>query len=160
MTDKQIYQKEYYERNKEKKRKYYLDNKDKIRKKSADWMRNNKAKRNKIMARYNKKRRELDLVFKVKTNMRTRLYKFFKSKSLKKNKRTEELLKASYEEVMNHLKNLFTEGMTWDNYGEWHVDHIIPLASAKNIEESISLCNYKNLQPLWAIDNLLKSAKI
>ena len=50
--------------------------------------------------------------------------------------------------------------MTWDNYGTWHIDHMIPLISAKNIDELEALFHYKNLQPLWAVDNLKKGAKI
>lgn len=50
--------------------------------------------------------------------------------------------------------------MNWDNYGKWHIDHIIPLASAKTEEEMCNLFHYKNLQPLWASDNFRKSDKI
>jgi hypothetical protein len=50
--------------------------------------------------------------------------------------------------------------MTWDNYGEWHIDHIIPLSSAKTESELIDLFNYKNTQPLWAKDNLSKGNRL
>ena len=50
--------------------------------------------------------------------------------------------------------------MNWNNQGEWHIDHIIPLASASTEEELLKLCHYRNLQPLWAKDNLEKQAKI
>jgi len=50
--------------------------------------------------------------------------------------------------------------MNWENYGKWHIDHIIPLASAKNKEEMENLFHYSNLQPLWASDNFKKSDKI
>jgi hypothetical protein len=50
--------------------------------------------------------------------------------------------------------------MSWDNYGKWHIDHIIPLSSANNEDEVYKLCHHTNLQPLWAEDNLKKSNKI
>ena len=50
--------------------------------------------------------------------------------------------------------------MTLENHGEWHIDHIMPLASAKTKEDVIRLNNYINLQPLWAEDNLRKGTKI
>jgi hypothetical protein len=50
--------------------------------------------------------------------------------------------------------------MSWDNHGEWHIDHIIPLSSAKNENDVYTLCHYTNLQPLWAEENLRKSNKI
>jgi hypothetical protein len=50
--------------------------------------------------------------------------------------------------------------MTWDNRSEWHLDHIIPLSSAKTEEELYKLCHYTNLQPLWAVENMKKGNKI
>jgi hypothetical protein len=50
--------------------------------------------------------------------------------------------------------------MSWSNHGKWHIDHIIPLSSAKSKEELVKLCHYTNLQPLWALDNLGKANKI
>jgi len=57
--------------------------------------------------------------------------------------------------------SLFLENMSWDNYGNWHIDHIIPISSfnLENVEEQKICFNYKNTQPLWAIDNLKKSNK-
>lgn len=64
--------------------------------------------------------------------------------------------------MRNYLENKFIDGMTWDNKGfyGWHIDHIIPLSSAKTEEEIYKLCHYSNLQPLWAEDNMKKGDKI
>jgi hypothetical protein len=52
--------------------------------------------------------------------------------------------------------------MSWDNYGfrGWHIDHIVPLSSAKTKDEAVSLNHYTNLQPLWGVDNMKKGKKI
>ena len=65
-------------------------------------------------------------------------------------------------QLKDHLEKQFTSGMNWNNntlHG-WHVDHIIPLSSAKTLDDVERLCHYTNLQPLWAKDNILKSDKI
>lgn len=66
------------------------------------------------------------------------------------------------EELKDHIEKQFVTGMTWENQGHdgWHLDHIIPLDSAKTEEELYKLCHYTNLQPLWAKDNLAKSNKL
>jgi len=68
--------------------------------------------------------------------------------------------KQSYERVCTvcktYLEKKFVSGMTWENHGDWHIDHVIPLASAINEQEMLKLCHYTNLQPLWAKDNLSK----
>ena len=67
-------------------------------------------------------------------------------------------LGCSIPELRKHLESKFQEGMSWENYGKWHIDHIKPLSSFDLTDYSdVSLaCNYKNLQPLWAEDNLKK----
>ena len=56
------------------------------------------------------------------------------------------------------LEARFTPGMTWDNYGEWHIDHVRPLASfdLTDVEQCKAACHYSNLQPLRARDNMAK----
>lgn len=54
------------------------------------------------------------------------------------------------------MADRFTDGMSWDRYGQWEVDHIVPLSSAGSLEDLIRLCHYCNLQPLWKRDNLIK----
>jgi hypothetical protein len=93
--------------------------------------------------------------------MNSRLRVFLKSKNLTKKNKTFEVIGCTPKELKEHLENQFTDGMSWDKMGkEIHIDHIIPLSSAKTEEEIYKLCHYKNLQPLWAIDNMKKGDKI
>lgn len=59
-----------------------------------------------------------------------------------------------------YIESLFLDGMSWDNHGEWHFDHIVPLSSAKTEDELLLLNKYTNIQPLWAKDNLAKGKRI
>ena len=81
---------------------------------------------------------------------------FLKSSNIITNKKTSELLGCSYDEFKKHLELQFKTGMNWSNHGEWHIDHIKPLYLGKTELELTQLCNYKNLQPLWAKENLIK----
>ena len=69
---------------------------------------------------------------------------------------------CSRDELCDHLESMFAEGMSWDNMGEWHIDHIKPLSSFDVLDESdrAKANNFSNLQPLWAIDNLKKYNKM
>lgn len=66
-------------------------------------------------------------------------------------------------QLKSHLEGLFVEGMTWDNYGEWHIDHVRPVASfdfTKDLLSTVRACwALSNLQPLWALDNIRKGKK-
>ena len=67
-------------------------------------------------------------------------------------------LGCSIPEFKAHIEKQFTEGMSWDNHGEWHLDHIKSLASfdLSNADEAKAACHYTNYQPLWALDNQRK----
>jgi hypothetical protein len=79
----------------------------------------------------------------------------------KKHGNTMELTGCSKEHLISHIESMFVNGMSWDNYGEWHIDHIKPCASfdLTNIEQQKLCFNWTNLQPLWASDNIRKGAK-
>ena len=72
-----------------------------------------------------------------------------------------ELIGCTKDELKIHLSNQFVEEMSFDNYGEWEIDHIKPISSYNldNMEEFKECFNYKNLQPLWAKENKIKYNK-
>jgi hypothetical protein len=83
--------------------------------------------------------------------------------SLKSNKElsSKEYLGCNIDEFKNHIEKTFEEGMNWDNYGEWHIDHIIPIkykedGKIADLEEVIKRLHYTNTQSLWASDNIAK----
>lgn len=170
--------------------KYYRENKDRIQKVNkayADVNKNNKAVKakdyynknrevlladkkhynrvNKSAIRERRKYRELvrrkeDPIFVVTNRIRTRIKRAFREAGYKKNSATENMIGCSWAQLKQHIENQFLEGMNWGNRNLWHIDHIIPLASAKSIDELVRLNHYKNLRPLWAFDNLSKGAKM
>lgn len=79
-----------------------------------------------------------------------------------KSTKTETLIGMTFKELKVYLETRFTEGMTWENYGQWHIDHILPISrfDLTNLEEQKKAFHYTNLQPLWAKDNLKKHAKV
>lgn len=72
------------------------------------------------------------------------------------------LLGCTVEELRAHLEKQFTSGMTWDNYGEWHVDHIKPVTKFNLVDpaEQLLCFHFSNLQPLWAKDNIRKGNRL
>lgn len=109
---------------------------------------------------YQRERRKNDLIYRLKGAARCRIADALRRKRFCKSKRTEALIGCTVHEMKGHLESLFVDGMSWENFGEWQIDHIIPLASAATLEEIEQLCHYTNLQPLWASENARKSNKI
>lgn len=96
--------------------------------------------------------------FKIK--MRSILLKAFYRNGYTKRSKSQQILGCTWPELVAHIESKFQPGMTWENRGEWHIDHIIPLATAETEADIVRLNHYTNLQPLWAEDNLRKSDKV
>ena len=97
---------------------------------------------------------------KIKELHRNRLQNLAKKQKAKKYIETSHLFGTSMKKVVKHIEDQFVEGMSWDNHGEWHIDHIKPLCSfdLNNLEEQKKAFHFTNLQPLWALDNLIKGS--
>jgi hypothetical protein len=78
----------------------------------------------------------------------------------RKNETTSQILGCSIDFFCKYIERQFKDGINWDNRSEWHLDHIIPISSAKNVSELYKLNHYTNFQPLWAKDNMSKGDKI
>ena len=129
-----------------------------------EWRENNIDKHRKNKRDYEKNRKAIDPIYKLINNFRTAIYQVLKESNVQKNGHYFEILKYSPDELITHLEEQFTGEMSWDNYGIWHVDHILPISSF-NIQEigdeSFMECwSLKNLQPLWGDENIRKSNKI
>lgn len=138
-------------------RKTHPENKKESAKKYKDTNRETfKSNRNKSL----KIRRQTDLMFNLKERVRRRMYNFLTRNNISKNNKTFDIIGCSPDFLKEHLESQFLDGMTWENRGKWHIDHIIPLSSATDEQEVFKLCHYTNLQPLWAEDNMNKSDKL
>jgi len=150
----------YVKKNKDRvntiKQKYVDNNKEKVKQSKKEWFDKNPGYKKK----WSQFKLNSDTIFKLKKNMRSRLLLFLKRKNFSKNNKTFDIVGCSPEFLKTYLENQFVIGMSWENKNEWHIDHIIPLFSAKNEEEIYKLCHYTNLQPLWAEENLKKGKKI
>lgn len=176
---KKEYRRSYYLSNKEKLKsyssQYYNKNKGRIKEQSRAtyrekidhfkekrkrqyWANPEKAKRENC--RYSTERAKVDPIYRLKLRCRKRIWEAFKKKGYTKKSKSFSLIGCTADELAVYIERQFKEGMSWSNYGQWHIDHIIPLASANTEEEVEKLFHYKNLQPLWASENISKSARI
>lgn len=117
-----------------------------------------RAKKNLSIWRKNKIK--TDPIYALKNTTRARIGKFVKKMGIYSREKSTKIIGCSWEELKNHLESKFKDGMTWQNRVEWHIDHIIPLSSAKTKEKVLELFHYTNLQPLWAHENMKKSNKL
>lgn len=169
----ELKRKEYQQVNKDKiklqQKLKYTKHKKKILKKCKVYREFNKNKIKEYQHNYRpranarlKERLKSDIHLRLKVRLRKRLrqalHHNYKSGSAVAD------LGCDIEELKTYLESKFQPDMSWNNYGlyGWHIDHIKPLSSfdLTNREQWLEACNYTNLQPLWAHDNLSKSDKV
>lgn len=102
-------------------------------------------------------RRESDPNFKLRANIRRRLREVFARKGYTKKSQTRAILGCDYEQFAQFIERKFTAGMSWANFGQWELDHIVPISSGASEADIVRLSHYTNLQPLWRAYNRLKS---
>ena len=173
-------QKEYFEENKEiilekckiyrdenkikvseVKKRWYEENKEDVKSRINQYAIDNPEKIREGKRKYMKKRRKNDIRFKIKERLRGRISQALRGEN--KALSTMFLIGCEIDYLLYHIQEQFTSDMSWDNYGRggWELDHIKPctLFNLSKRSEQLKCFNFKNLQPLWAIDNQKKSNK-
>lgn len=145
---------------------YRKNNKEKIAKRKKEYNKKNAVKIAEYHKEYKKNRLKTDINYKLSHNLRIRLYC-----ALKNNQKVGSAIKdlgCSIDELKLYFSRLFYthpttgEMMSWENYGKWHIDHYLPLASFDLTDRGdfLEASHYTNLQPMWAEENLSKGAKV
>ena len=144
-------------------KKWAEKNKEHLSKYIKEYRENNVDKIRQIKRDYERNRKSRDPLYKLISNFRTAIYQVLKESNVEKNKHYFDILQYTPEQLISHLENKFTDKMSWDNYGDWHVDHKLPITHF-NIyemgdEEFMRCWSLDNLQPMWGIENIRKSNK-
>lgn len=148
------------------KRRYY-SNKDieKTRAKRKIYRDNNRERIRAWKRKYEAKQKTIPEI-KLVLNMRSRISGIISRNHKNKQAKTIELLGCNGIFLRKYIQKRFKKGMSWDNYGKWHIDHITPIdyfikkCNFNSLQVQKKCFNYKNLQPMWAEDNLIKGAKL
>jgi hypothetical protein len=165
---KKLADKKYREKNKDTLSEYHKkwseNKKEHLIKYHKEWREKNIDKHRENKRNYERTRKANDPIYKLINNFRTAIYQVLKENQIQKNGHYFETLKYSPENLIEHLESKFKDNMTWNNYGEWHVDHIKPISSFQITEigdkEFMSCWSLENLQPLWGKENIRKSNKL
>ena len=162
-------------------KKYRQDNKKRIAENHANWYTKNKERVIKYVKEHRQCKKEhyrlyrqsekckqyrrewknnkyaSSAAYRTKAMIRARIREVLKKGG--KSESTIKYIGCTIEQLMCHLEKQFDEYMTWQNQGHWHIDHKIPCNAfdTSNIAEATAMWHYKNLQPMWAKDNILKS---
>jgi hypothetical protein len=142
------------------KRRYHERHHAEVLARTKKWQSENKIRRRETLRAWAAMKQATDSWWKLRKNLSTRIWWALRAKKCGSSN-VLRLLGCSVEVLKVHLAAQFLPGMTWENYGDWHIDHIRPCASfdLTQPDQQRACFNYTNLQPLWAKDNLSKGAK-
>lgn len=165
---KSVSDKKWYEKNKEKRLNYFSiwqkENYEYRKKYMDEYRLKNKERIKEVKRVYQKHKRHTDPLYKLISNFRTAIYIVLKENNLHKYGHYFDVLDYTPNELIEHLERQFIDGINWENYGEWHIDHIRPISSfifESSEDEEFKKCwSLENLQPMWGIDNIKKGNKL
>jgi hypothetical protein len=144
---KAAYDREYRERNAAHMKEY-----------RRQWNEKNRERQN----GYHRQKRRTDPQYRIKNNLRCRMNTALRKVGIKRDLPLERLIGCTVVELMAHLEARFGPGMSWQSREKWHVDHILPCAKfdLTDRKQQLKCFHFTNLQPLWAGDNIRKSASV
>ena len=155
---------EYAQKHRDRSNKRYhnLTDEEKVIYGKNNRLRENKTNKRIYMRNYHRYRNKYDMKFRITNTLRSRVRAAIKNKGGVKSFKTMKLIGCSINKCIKHLEKQFKDNMSWSNYGKWHIDHKIPCVSfdLSKISEQKECFNYKNLQPMWKINNLRKGSKV
>lgn len=142
-------------------------NPEKVRKAARESYRKNAEKRKEDQRAYRLRniekarkyfvdREREDEMYRFKSRIRSFVRGSFTRKGERKNTKTFNILGCDLAVLRSRFEKMFDAEMTWDNKGEWHIDHIVPLSAGKTGGEISVLCHHTNLRPMWGKDNITK----
>ena len=134
-------------------RRYVVRHRNKVTAKQRRWRQSNAIRLNSEI----RCRRRNDICFRLGLNLRSRV-----RMAVKRNQRAGSAVRdlgCNISEFKTHIESKFQIGMNWDNYGKWHLDHIIPLCKfdLSIRAQFLNAAHYTNYQPLWGADNCRKN---
>ena len=141
-------QKKHYELN----RKAYID-------RVAKWAKENRERRSEICLAYiDRIKRERPNEYATTETARKMIARVLASTGRKKRGRTFEILGYNRHDLERHNEERFEPGMSWENHGEWHIDHIVPVSELVRcgVKDPAKINALSNLRPLWAAENMAK----
>lgn len=158
------YNKEYRKANlaavkAQKKSKYEL-NRSAVIQKAQAYRESNRVAARQRAANYTRRKAASDPMFAMALRVKALISTRLRAGGYTKKSRSHEILGCDWHFFKTHIERQFVPGMTWENRSDWHLDHFVPLSSAKDEAELLALNHYTNLRPMWAADNIRKSNKM
>lgn len=144
--------------------KWQKENRAKLRNYHKKWRDENREQLRRHQREWTKNRYNTDPMYRLNNNIRYGVWASLKERGIVKGGHTFEMLGYTQDQLKSRLESQFTEGMTWENYGEWHVDHKRPISSFdfhSHKDPEFQQCwALDNLQPMWGEENWSKGSKI
>ena len=151
------WQKRYNEKNKaaiaDYQKRYFEENKAAM----AEYQKHYNKENKDAIAEQRKNRRATDPIHNLTCNIRVLIRNSFRNGGFSKKSKTASILGCSFDEFHQHIESQFTDGMSWQRMSDIHIDHRLPVSAATTEEEILVLNHHRNLQPMWAAQNLAKS---